>query len=62
VSRGKYEEYAAKCLLLADKVTLPAIKLGLIDMAHGWLRLAEQAERNTPDLAYDIPPPPDDVP
>jgi len=51
VSRGKYQEYAAKCLLLADQIALPAVKLGLIDMAQGWLRLAEQAERNdAPDL------------
>jgi len=37
--------------------------LGLIDMAHGWLRLAEQAEKNSGiDLEYEVPPRRSEIP
>ena len=41
-----YRNNAAKCLDMADKTVDVPIRLGLIDMAHVWLRLAEQAEKN----------------
>jgi hypothetical protein len=42
----EYKENAATCLLLADQAstTHPLLRTGLIDMAHAWLQLAEQAE------------------
>jgi hypothetical protein len=52
-----YRQNAAKCLELADKTSDTPIRLGLIDMAHVWLRLAEQAEKNSHlDLVYETPP------
>lgn len=41
-----YRDNAARCLEMADKSFDVSIRLGLIDMAHVWLRLAEQAEKN----------------
>jgi hypothetical protein len=52
-----YRYNAAKCLEMADKTSDVALRLGLIDMAHVWLRLAEQAEKNSHlDLVYETPP------
>jgi hypothetical protein len=52
-----YRHNAAKCLELADKTSDVTLRLGLIDMAHVWLRLAEQAEKNSHlDLVYETPP------
>jgi hypothetical protein len=57
MSRQECEERAAKCLLLADQCSHPAMRLGLIDMAHTWLHLAEQAEKtNTTDFVNEAPP------
>ena len=58
-----YRQNAAKCLEMADKTSDVVIRLGLIDMAHVWFRLAEQAEKNSHlDLVYETPrsvrPPP----
>jgi len=48
LSISEYKENAATCLLLADQAsaTHPLLRTGLIDMAHAWLQLAEQAERS----------------
>lgn len=52
----EYRNNAAKCLQLADQTLDQAIRLGLIDMAHCWLNLAEQAEQNhRADAAYAAP-------
>ena len=54
----EYRHHAGKCLALAEESTDPVVRLGLIDMAHAWLRLAEQAEKNSQvDLVYETPPP-----
>ena len=60
----QYRQNAAKCLEMADSSFDPAIRVGLIDMAHAWLRLAEQAEKNSHlDLVYETParPEPDNA-
>jgi hypothetical protein len=56
VSRAKYQRHAADCLLFADQCGHPTLRLGLVDMAHSWLQLAEQAEElQTADLVYEAP-------
>jgi hypothetical protein len=51
-----YRHNAAKCLEMADKTSDVAIRIALVDMAHVWLRLAEQAEKNSHlDLVYETP-------
>jgi len=63
MSKEDYQQNAAKCLDLADQSSDPAIRMGLIDMAHAWLRLAEQAEKNSrTDLVYETPPRRDSAP
>jgi hypothetical protein len=53
-----YREYAARCLELAYTTTDERGKFALIDMARAWMRLAEQAEKNSQlDLSYETPPP-----
>lgn len=47
MSRKTCEEYAARCVLLAEETHDAVARLGLIGMARGWLRLAQQAEKNT---------------
>jgi hypothetical protein len=55
----EYRQHAANCLELADETSDQTIRWGLIDMAHAWLRLAEQAEKNSrADLFYETPPQP----
>ncbi len=52
-----YRLNAANCLHLADQSSDPAIRMGLIDIAHVWLGLAEQAEKNSgADLVYETSP------
>jgi hypothetical protein len=59
MTQEDYRQSAARCVQLADKSRDQAIRLGLIDMAHCWLRLAEQAEKNSrADLGYAEPPQP----
>ena len=51
-----YRQNAAKCLSLAWRSKNEAVRLGLVDMAHAWLRLAEQAEKNDQtDIVYETP-------
>ena len=40
---NRFKANAANCLLLSDQVTYPLIRAGLLDIAHAWLELAEQA-------------------
>jgi hypothetical protein len=43
VLENRFKANAANCLLLSDQVTYPIIRAGLLDIAHAWLELAEQA-------------------
>jgi len=52
-----YRRYAAECVRMAKQAVDPRSKGTLIDMASVWLRLADQAEKNSlADLAYEAPP------
>lgn len=49
-----YGANAAECLVMASSMTDPDHRLSLLDMARSWLRLAEQAEKNSrSDLVYE---------
>jgi hypothetical protein len=52
-----YRDKAAKCILVAEDCISLASRLALMEMAHAWLRLAEQAEKNGHhlDLTYKTP-------
>ena len=51
-----YLDNAAEFVRLAGRVTDPALKVKLIDMAWLWLQIAHQAERNSrADLVYETP-------
>ena len=54
----EYRQHAAKCVLLAEETNNPGTRLALMEMAQAWLRLAEQAEKNSKlDLVYETPSP-----
>jgi len=56
MAKEAYERHAAECLLLAGQATDRRNKTTLIEMANAWLRLAEQAEKNSrADLVYETP-------
>jgi hypothetical protein len=42
-----YRRRAASCILLAEESPQSASRLELMHMAQAWLRLAEQAEKNS---------------
>jgi hypothetical protein len=51
-----YRLHAAQCLKLAAESTGQSSRVALLDMARAWMRLAEQAEKNsTLDLVYETP-------
>jgi hypothetical protein len=55
-SVNRYREYASDCLRLCGTISDPTSKAVLIDMARAWVRLAEQAEKNSHlDLVYEPP-------
>jgi hypothetical protein len=55
----EYRRLAANCVSMAERVTDHQFKASLVDMAGAWLRLAEQAEKNSrTDLVYETPPRP----
>jgi hypothetical protein len=55
--RDKYRERAAECLRVANDVNNPDQRTTLLDMALAWMRLADQAERNSrSDVSYETPP------
>jgi len=57
VASNRYRQNAADCFASANLVTDPKTKAVLLDMANSWLRLAEQAEKNSrTDLVYETPP------
>jgi hypothetical protein len=43
---ARYRDYAAKCMMVAQRQEHAGERLALIDMAQAWIVLAEQAERN----------------
>jgi hypothetical protein len=55
-SVDRYREYASDCLRLGGTISDPTSKAVLLDMARAWVRLAEQAEKNSHlDLVYEPP-------
>ena len=49
-----YRRRAAGCILLAEDTPNSAHRLAFMEMAQGWLHLAEQAEKNErTDLVYE---------
>ena len=56
------EEYwrnAARCMGEAELAATPESRALLMKLADAWLRLAEQAEKNSrADLVYETPSPP----
>jgi hypothetical protein len=57
LTQEEYRRHAALCLKLANEVTDQRGRSALIDMASAWIRLAEQAEKNsTLDIVYETPP------
>jgi hypothetical protein len=52
-----YRKRAAECLRLADETANPIQRASLREMAQAWLRLYDQAEKNSQaDLTYEPPP------
>ena len=57
MSKEDYRERAVECLRLANEASNPSLRASLIDRALSWLRLFDQAEKNSrSDLAYEAPP------
>jgi hypothetical protein len=56
LTQEEYRRHAALCLKLANETTEARGKSALIDMAQAWIRLAEQAEKNSAlDIVYETP-------
>jgi hypothetical protein len=54
MDKSRYADFAADCVLLAGQTTDPMSKLRLLDMAAVWLRLADQAGKNSQtDRVYE---------
>ena len=52
----EYRRNAANCLREGDRTTDTRARLLLMEMAHAWHRLADQAERNgKADIVYEPP-------
>ena len=57
-SVDRYRRYALECLRLAQDAKGRESKTAMLDMAHAWVRLANQAEKNSrTDLVYETPSP-----
>jgi hypothetical protein len=53
MSVERYREHALDCLRLAADTEHPAYRAALLSMAQAWVRLADQAEKNSHlDLVY----------
>jgi hypothetical protein len=53
-----YRVHAAQCILLAQKTEDADSKMALLDMAHAWLALANQNDKNSQvTLVYETPEP-----
>jgi hypothetical protein len=44
---AQYLAHAAECFLIAQKLENAVERLSLVNMAHAWMVLAEQAEENS---------------
>ena len=56
MTANEYRQHAAECLRMVEQVSHTKSKLALIEMAEGWMRLADQAEKNSHcDLVYVTP-------
>jgi hypothetical protein len=59
-SNGRVDTYlmiAARCIELAQVADDNRSKLSLLDLARGWLAMAEQGEKNRQrTLVYETPP------
>jgi hypothetical protein len=56
--RYEYRARAADCYRVASEITNPEHRKALLNMALAWMRLADQAERNSrSDLSYETPQP-----
>jgi len=47
MGKSRYADFAADCVRLAGQTTDPMSKLRLLGMAAVWLRLADEAEKNS---------------
>src|SRR5262245_459997 len=57
LTKENYRDRAAECLRLANEATNPRHRASLLEMAQAWMRLSDQAERNSlADLSYETPP------
>jgi hypothetical protein len=57
MSAELYRDYALDCLRLAETTTAPDTKATLLGMAQCWVKLADQAEKNSQtDIVYAPPP------
>jgi hypothetical protein len=55
----EYRERAVECLRLANESNNATQRASLIEMAFAWLRLHDQAVKNSQvDLTYETPPRP----
>jgi hypothetical protein len=53
-----YQLHAADCIQIAQGMTDPKSRVSLLAMAQSWLKLAEQAVKNSETtLVYETPPP-----
>ena len=51
-----YQLHAANCVEIAQRITDPESRLSLLAMAQSWLKLAEQAVKNSETtLVYETP-------
>jgi len=56
LTQEEYRRHAVLCLKLANETADERGKSALIDMAQAWMRLAEQAEKNSGlDIVYETP-------
>jgi hypothetical protein len=63
MAKKDYRDNAAESLRLANEATNPSMRASLLRMAEAWLRLRDQAEKNSQlDLTYETPPPQQSVP
>jgi hypothetical protein len=57
MSAEKYRRQAKQWFRTAERVTDPATRIGLMELAQSWLVLSEQAEKNlAADVVYETPP------
>jgi hypothetical protein len=58
MSKADYRDNAKECLRVANAVTNPSTRASLLQMAQAWLKLYDQALRNSEtDITYETPPP-----